>query len=107
MAALGFKFPNTSRAVDYFVDLVRQERPQHSNGRRIAGLCAASAELCVELATRAVEAGGYPDAAILDRGAAKEADDEGAPTPTVPARSELWNWRLARRRPARILALRF
>jgi len=56
MAALNFTFTNPSRTVDYWLDILRQESPHFEDGR-ISRLCFASAELCRELETRAVEAG--------------------------------------------------
>jgi hypothetical protein len=63
MAALDFRFADPSRSVDYWLDLVRQEC-QHSDQLvnpqdrwLIRDLCFESAELCLELETRSIEAG--------------------------------------------------
>ena len=61
LAALGFKFTNSSRAVYYWLDLIRQEAPHRYKRWRIPALCAASAELCMEFETRAREAGTSKD----------------------------------------------
>jgi hypothetical protein len=76
MSALGFRFTNPSRTVDYWVYLLRQECPHHFKRWRISGLCVASAELCVELETRALEAGAVPGAAILGRASAQEDNED-------------------------------
>ena len=55
MAALGFKFSDPARAVNYWLELLRQESP-HFKESRIANLCLASADFCNELETRALEA---------------------------------------------------
>ena len=75
MSALRFRFTSPSRTVDYWVDLLRQERPHHFKHWRISGLCVASAELCVELETRALEVVAVPEAGILVGAAAQEPDE--------------------------------
>jgi hypothetical protein len=59
MAALGFKFTERSRTVDYWLILIKQEaRPKGRTfrDRCIDNLCALSADLCRELETQALEA---------------------------------------------------
>jgi len=61
MAALRFNFTDSSRAVDYWVYLLKQESPHRYKHCRIPALWAASAELCMEFETRAREAGTSKD----------------------------------------------
>jgi hypothetical protein len=55
MVALGFKFTDASRAIFYWLELLKQHSP-HFKGWKIRHLCFASADFCAELETRALEA---------------------------------------------------
>ena len=82
MAALGFKFREPSRAVDYWLDLLRQENP-HLRKWLIPRLCFASAEFCLELETRALEAGTSEKAAPV-RNHGESSPDRGTKSDFQP-----------------------